>query len=58
MRFTSVLERLLRQGRSCSAPVSRRPLPRLPGRPIVDTSDISVLLAALDDERRAGREPA
>jgi hypothetical protein len=30
-------------------------LPELPGRPILDVSDVSALLAALDDERRAQR---
>ena len=30
-------------------------LPELPGRPLVDVSDVSALLAALDDERRAQR---
>jgi len=32
------------------------PLPRLPGRPVLDVSDVSALLAALDDERRAQRD--
>jgi hypothetical protein len=30
-------------------------LPQLPGRPILDVSDVSALVAALDDERRAER---
>jgi hypothetical protein len=31
------------------------PLPELPGRPLLDVSDASAVLAALDDERRAQR---
>jgi hypothetical protein len=31
-------------------------LPVLPGRPILDVSEVSGLLAALDDERRAQRD--
>jgi hypothetical protein len=30
-------------------------LPVLPGRPLIDLSDISAVLSALDDERRAER---
>jgi hypothetical protein len=35
--------------------VAAPPLPELPGRPTLDISDVSALLAALDDERRAQR---
>lgn len=53
--FRAAVNRLLRRGarlRTRSAPT---PLPELPGRPILDVSDVSALLAALDDERRAER---
>ena len=53
--FRSAVNRLLRRsGRGATPPV-RSPLPELSGRPLVDVSDVSELLAALDDERRAQR---
>ena len=53
--FRVAVNRLLRRG-ARPTPASGRPsLPELPGRPILDVSDVSALLAALDDERRAQR---
>lgn len=50
-----VVNRLLR--RSVTAPRSAPPppLPSLPGRPLVDVTDVSALLTALDDERPPAR---
>ena len=53
--FRAVVNRLLRRGARAGAPASPPALPELPGRPILDVSDVSALLAALDDERRAQR---
>lgn len=55
--FRSAVNRLLRRGaRDVAAPGSRPPaLPLLPGRPVLDVTDVSALLATLDDERRAER---
>ena len=53
--FRSAVNRLLRRSaRSVSQPPPSR-LPELPGRPLVDLADVSAVLAALDDERRAER---
>ena len=57
--FRAAINRLLRRaGRQEPAATSPSPspLPVLPGRPRLDVSDVSVLLAALDDERRAERD--
>jgi hypothetical protein len=57
--FRTALNRLLRRGgrnEPSTAPPS--PLPLLPGRPRLDVTDASSLLAALDDERRAERDLA
>lgn len=52
--FRDAINRLLR--RSTRAVKTRRPtLPILPGRPLLDVTDVSGVLAALDDERRAQR---
>ena len=53
--FRSAVNRLLRRGARRSPTPARQPLPTLPGRPILDVSDVSALLATLDDERRAER---
>ena len=56
--FRAVVNRLLRRGGSAAAASTRAsppPLPRLPGRLLVDLSDVSAVLAALDDERRTQR---
>ena len=54
--FRTVVNRLLRRSARATAPAVPPPLPRLPGRPLLDVSDVSALLAALDDERRAQRD--
>lgn len=53
--FRAAVNRLLRKGGRATPLREARPLPELPGRPILDVSDVSALLAALDDERRAQR---
>ena len=52
--FKEVVNRLLR--RSAHRPAGRPvELPRHPGRPLLDVGDVSAVLAALDEERRAQR---
>jgi hypothetical protein len=53
--FRSAVNRLLRRSARAVPPSAHPALPQLPGRPILDVSDVSELLAALDDERRAER---
>lgn len=53
--FRSTVNRLLRRSARAVPPTVPPALPELPGRPILDVSDVSALLAALDDERRAQR---
>ncbi|MEX2645091.1 MAG: hypothetical protein WD249_02390 [Gaiellaceae bacterium] len=53
--FRAAVNRLLRRGARNAPPPAPPPLPELPGGPILDVSDVSALLAALDDERRAQR---
>jgi hypothetical protein len=54
--FRSAVNRLLRRGaRGGGSPPPATRLPELPGAPVLDVSDVSALLAALDDERRAHR---
>lgn len=53
--FRDAINRLLRRGASIEPQRAARRLPELPGRPALDISDVSALLAALDDERRAER---
>ena len=53
--FRSAVNRLLRRSARGVAPPVPSTLPELPGRPLVDVSDVSALLAVLDDERRAQR---
>lgn len=53
--FKVVVNRLLRRGGLRAPPGEAPPLPTLPGRPLLDVSDVSALLATLDDERRAER---
>jgi hypothetical protein len=53
--FRAALNRLLRRGARGGPPPVPLPLPILDGRPVLDVSDVSVVLAALDDERRAQR---
>lgn len=56
--FKVAVNRLLRKAGRGDARAEAPPLPALPGRPLVEISDVSALLATLDDERRAAREPA
>jgi hypothetical protein len=54
--FRITVNRLVRRG---AAADRRRPaprLPQLPGRPTLDISDVSAVLAALDHERRTQRD--
>lgn len=52
--FKHVVNRLLR--RSAHRPASGAvELPQHPGRPLLDVRDVSAVLAALDEERRAQR---
>ena len=54
--FKTTINRLLRRGLRPASPEVPAPLPVLPGRPAFDVTDVSALLAALDDERRAARD--
>jgi hypothetical protein len=53
--FRAAVNRLIRRGGRAVPPLDPPALPQLPGRPILDVSDVSELLAELDDERRAER---
>ena len=54
--FRDTVNRLLRRAaRPGPSPEEVPGLPELPGRPVIDVSDVSAVLAALDDERRAQR---
>lgn len=53
--FRMAINRLLRRGGRSTPLSTPQPLPVLPGRPRLDVSDVSALLATLDDERRAER---
>jgi hypothetical protein len=53
--FRSTVNRLLRRSARGEAGAVPPALPELPGRPNIDISDVSAVLAALDDERRASR---
>jgi hypothetical protein len=52
--FKVVVNRLLRRAAG-SAAESAPELPTHPGKPLLDVSDVSAVLAALDEERRAER---
>ncbi len=54
--FRTTINRLLRRSSRPDSLVEPGPLPVLAGRPILDISDVSALLATLDDERRAERD--
>jgi hypothetical protein len=54
--FKSAINRLLRRAVRQDDSRDAPPLPVLPGRPALDVSDVSALLATLDDERRAQRD--
>jgi negative regulator of replication initiation len=53
--FRDAVNRLLRRSARAVPPADAQALPELPGRPLIDVSDASAVLAALDDERRAQR---
>ena len=53
--FRDAVNRLLRSGARRPLAGDPPPLPLLPGRPVLDVSDVSALLAAFDDKRRAPR---
>jgi hypothetical protein len=53
--FKEVVNRLIRRGGRGAKPVPAPPLPVIPGRPLLDVSDVSALLATLDEERLAQR---
>jgi hypothetical protein len=53
--FRVAINRLVRRGARPLPPSAAPPLPTLPGRPVLDVSDVSSLLATLDDQRRAER---
>ena len=54
--FRAAVNRLLRRGARAAPAVRPPPLPELPGRPLLDVSDTSAVLAVLDDARRAQRD--
>ena len=53
--FRAAINRLLRRAGRQAPPAETAPLPVLAGKPVLDVSDVSALLAVLDDERRAER---
>jgi hypothetical protein len=53
--FRATVNRLLRRSARAVPRALPPALPELTGRPIIDVSDVSAVLAALDDERRAQR---
>lgn len=53
--FRVAINRLVRRGARTLSDAEAPALPRLPGRPELDVSDVSALLAVLDEERRAER---
>lgn len=53
--FREALNRLVRRGALSGTPSEAPPLPLFEGRPLIDLTDVSAVLAALDDQRRAER---
>jgi hypothetical protein len=53
--FRAAINRLLRRAGHAVSSRSPPALPELPGQPRLDISDVSAVLAALDEERRAER---
>lgn len=53
--FRAAVNRLLRRSARREPAGEPPPLPLHPGRPVLDISDVSAVLSALDDERRAQR---
>jgi len=56
--FKAAVNRLLRKAGRRESHADPPPLPALPGRPLVEISDVSAVIAALDDEHHQGHEPA
>jgi hypothetical protein len=56
--FREAVNRLLRRGARAAAPRTAVELPRRPGLPLLDVADVSAVLSALDDARRAERDLA
>jgi hypothetical protein len=54
--FRTTVNRLLRRGAAADRRPAAPQLPELPGRPTLDITDASALLAVLDDERRTQRD--
>lgn len=54
--FRATVNRLLRRGGRRVTIQEPSPLPVFPGRPLLDVTDVSAVLAALDDERRSERD--
>ena len=54
--FRAAVNRLVRRGARGATDARPGPPPVHPGRPLLDVSDVSGLLAVLDDERRAERD--
>ena len=54
--FRTTVNRLVRRGAFVDASREAPPLPELPGRPSLDISDTSAVLAALDERRRVERD--
>jgi hypothetical protein len=54
--FHAAVNRLLRHGAPPAPWQEAAPLPRHPGRPLLDVTDVSRLLAVLDDDRRMERD--
>ena len=53
--FREAVNRLLRRSVRARSGVRAPALPTLTGAPVLDVSDVSALLTALDEERRAQR---
>jgi hypothetical protein len=53
--FRSTVNRLLRRGARRDTTAEPKPFPTFPGRPLLDITDVSAVIAALDDERRSER---
>ena len=53
--FRVAINRMLRRGARALPKATPEPLPELPGRPLIEISDVSAILSALDDERRGQR---
>jgi hypothetical protein len=54
--FRATVNRLLRHGARPARWREAAPLPRRPGRPLLDVTNVSRLLGLLDDKRRAERD--